>query len=89
VCYNNFIDEVTDLIDVRRVGDISAGTFRISSDYLGNLRKASPGSAAVLYPFIRQDGFCVYPDKLRTEMMDLITSKLKEAGYGSEIYIND
>lgn len=87
LCYNKFIDEVIEHVDLECVRDISIGSFRISSDYLGNLRKSSPGSAAVLFPFVREDGFCVYPGELREKMIGTVVNKLKRAGYGNKLYV--
>ena len=87
LCYNEFTDTILRSIDLDRVKDIGIGTFRISSDYLGNLKKASPGSAAVLFPFDREDGFCVYPKELREKMTGTVINKLKRAGYGNKIFV--
>ena len=87
VCYNDFIDKTLKSIDFTRVRDVSIGTFRISSDYLSGLRKANPGSSVVLFPFDREDGFCVYPSKLRMRLIGIIKDKLEKAGYGSKLYI--
>ena len=87
LCYNSFVDKILQSIDLTRVRDISIGTFRISSDYLPNLRKACPDSSAVLFPFDREDGFCVYPAKLRERLIGTIKNKLEKAGYGNKLYI--
>ena len=89
LCYNEFVDKILQSIDLTRVRDISIGTFRISSDYLPNLRKACPDSSAVLFPFDREDGFCVYPADLRERMAGIILNELKKAGHGNKIYINN
>ena len=87
LCYNRFVDKILQSIDLTRVRDISIGTFRISSDYLPNLRKASPDSSAVLFPFDREDGFCVYPAKLRERLIGIIKNELERAGHGNKLYI--
>lgn len=87
LCYNRFVDKILQSIDLTRVRDISIGTFRISSDYLPNLRKACPDSSAVLFPFDREDGFCVYPAKLRERLIGIIKNELEKAGYGNKLYI--
>ena len=87
LCYNGFTDMIIESIDLDRVKDIGIGTFRISSDYLGNLKKASPDSAAVLFPFVREDGFCVYPKELRDKLIGIPVNKLKRAGYGNKLYV--
>lgn len=87
VCYNEFIDEVIENVDLNRVRDISIGTFRISSDYLSALRKACPGSSAVLFPFDREDGFCVYPYELRTRLLGIVKNRLTNEGFGEKLYV--
>ena len=87
LCYNRFVEKILQSIDLTRVRDISIGTFRISSDYLPNLRKACPDSSAVLFPFDREDGFCVYPAKLRERLIGIIKNELEKAGYGNKLYI--
>lgn len=87
LCYNRFVDKILQSIDLTRVRDISIGTFRISSDYLPNLRKACPDSSAVLFPFDREDGFCVYPAKLREALIGIIKNELERACYGNKLYI--
>ena len=81
------VEKILQSIDLTRVRDISIGTFRISSDYLPNLRKACPDSSAVLFPFDREDGFCVYPAKLRERLIGIIKNELERAGYGNKLYI--
>ncbi len=87
LCYNRFVDKILQSIDLTRVRDISIGTFRISSDYLPNLRKACPDSSAVLFPFDREDGFCVYPADVRSRLIGIIKNELEKAGYGNKLYI--
>lgn len=88
LCYNRFADKIINDIDLKRVRDISVGTFRISSDYLHNLRRACPGSSAVLFPFDREEGYCVYPKDLREKMMGIIVNRLENAGCGNKLYVN-
>lgn len=87
LCYNEFIDKVLRSIDLTRIRDISTGTFRISSEYLNNLRKASPDSSAVLFPFERKDGFCVYPDSIRNKLTGIIEDRIKSEGFGGKLYV--
>ena len=87
LCYNDFIGKVLENIDLSKVRDMSIGTFRISADYLSNLRKACPCSAAVNFPFDRENGFCVYPKPLRSKMISILEEKIRSAGYGQKLYI--
>ena len=87
LCYNEFADKILEKIDITEIKDFGIGTFRISSDYLSSLRAACPGSAAVLFPFDREDGFCVYPKDLRTKMTGIIENRLKKAGCGERVFV--
>lgn len=87
LCYNEFADKIIRSIDLEKVKDLSIGTFRISSDYLKNLKRSCPHSSAVLFPFVREDGFCVYPDVLKTKMISILAERFEGAGFGSKLYI--
>ncbi len=55
----------TDNIAVR---DISIGTFRISDQYLKNMRKKYPRSQIAQYPYVCDEGYYRYPDKVADQM---------------------
>ena len=44
-------DKITGRIDLNKLLDISVGTFRISAEYMKNMRKEEPYSAAVQFPY--------------------------------------
>ena len=85
--YGDLLDRLTDTVDLSKVRDISIGTFRISKDYLKQLRKNSPGSSAVLFPFENEDGYCVYPGELREEMTSYVKERLMDHIDGGKIYV--
>ncbi|MBQ4270841.1 MAG: radical SAM protein, partial [Clostridiales bacterium] len=78
-------DQVISAIDLSKVRDVSIGTFRISKDYLKQLRRNSEGSC-VLYPFENREGYCVYPDEVRKKMISLVKDSLLEVMDGGKIY---
>jgi len=84
-CYGRFMDQVISAIDLSKVRDVSIGTFRISKDYLKQLRRNSEGSC-VLYPFENREGYCVYPDEVREKMISLVKDSLLEVMDGGKIY---
>ncbi|MBR1797124.1 MAG: radical SAM protein [Clostridiales bacterium] len=87
LCYNEFVDTVLDAVDIKLIRDISIGTFRISSGYLQNIRRACPYSSAVHFPFAKEDGYAVYPKKLRQSMIGILENRLKGAGCESKLYV--
>ena len=76
--YSRFIEEVAAKIDLARVTDVSVGTFRISGDYLGSMRKRLPGNEIVWYPYIVKDGVAQYKEEDDKEMQALMCSLLEK-----------
>ena len=74
--YGEMIEQVFRIIDMDKIVDISVGTFRISQDYLKNMRKQEPESAVVWFPFQRENGYCHYPDALMEDMEVFLTERL-------------
>ena len=77
--YARMVRTVADELDMKKVRDISVGTFRISQDYLKRIRLSEPDSAAVQYPFLNEAGVYGYPEEERSEMMGLVMDMLKDA----------
>lgn len=70
VAYEKMYAAVRSSLPLDKIKDVSIGTFRISRDYLRNLRRAVPDSEAVLYPFEVCDGYCCYPPDIRNKMTE-------------------
>ncbi|MEE3467697.1 MAG: radical SAM protein [Eubacterium sp.] len=83
--YTGMLALVREEIDLKKVRDISVGTFRISQDYLKRIRAAEPDSAAVQYPFVNEAGVYGYTAAQRAEMMQTVTGLLREAAPESTI----
>ena len=59
--------------------DVSIGTFRISQDYLKNIRKQTPESAVIWFPFQKGKWInCHYPEDLMEQMENFLAKKLEE-----------
>ncbi len=84
--YSRMTDKVISSVDLQAVDDISIGTFRISGDYIRDLRKNAPDSAAVQFPFVKKDNVMRYPDVLEKEMKEYIRSRLKDVFDEEKIY---
>ena len=66
--YAEMIDAAAGVIDFSGLKDISTGTFRISDQYLKNMRKKYPRSQIAQYPYICDEGYYRYPDKVADQM---------------------
>ena len=74
--YSNMIEKVSSSVDLTKVKDISIGTFRISDQYLKNMRKKLPDSSVAQYPYVNEGGYYQYPDEVRTAMEDFVRNML-------------
>ena len=84
--YTAMIDEVASSVDLAKVRDISIGSFRISDQYLKNMRKKFPESEVVQYPYVCVSGYYQYPDKVRIRMEDHIKGLIAGKCPGALIY---
>ena len=66
--YRRMLGEVFAQIDTDHIVDVSMGSFRISKDYLKNMRRHDVLSPVVQFPYENIGGVYQYPDKLRQEM---------------------
>lgn len=76
--YSQMLDQVFDNISMKNIVDVSVGTFRISQDYLKNIRKQAPKSAVIWFPFQTENGYCHYPKELVEQMECFLIQKLEE-----------
>lgn len=76
--YGEMLEQVYCTIDMEKIVDVSVGTFRISQDYLKNMRRQDPDSAVIWFPFQREGGYCHYPDDLMEQMECFLTERLEE-----------
>lgn len=75
--YEAMLKQVCRMIDLEKIVDVSVGTFRISQDYLKNMRKQEPDSAVIWFPFQKEDGYCHYPNDLMEQMECFLTEQLE------------
>ena len=76
--YEEMLEQVHRAIDMEKIVDISVGTFRISQDYLKNMRRQEPDSAVIWFPFQMENGYCHYPNDLMEQMEFFLTERLEE-----------
>lgn len=58
--YSTLVDTIFRRISADILYDVSIGVFRISTDYLKNMRKKRPDSAIVQYPYLTERGVSHY-----------------------------
>lgn len=76
--YEMMLQKIHDVIDLSKVKDISLGTFRISKNYLQQMRKQYPESAIIQYPYVCKNGFYQLEDHLLKDVEETVLEKLKQ-----------
>lgn len=84
--YESMLEQVFCSIDMDKVVDVSVGTFRISQEYLKNIRRQEPDSAVIWFPFQREDGYCHYPNELMEQMECFLTDRIRQKIPGEKIF---
>lgn len=73
--YSTLVDRIFATISAADLYDVSIGVFRISAEYLKNMRKKRPDSAIVQYPYITEQGISHY-GTLSEEMVQYLKNRL-------------
>jgi len=73
--YHSLVSSIFRFISPADLYDVSIGVFRISTDYLKNMRKKRPDSAIVQFPYITKDGVSHY-GALSEEMVQYLKEQL-------------
>ena len=76
--YKRLVEETAAVIDFSKLTDVSVGTFRISADYLGKMRKAYPDSEIAWYPYAVKDGVAQYESETDKEMQEYVCTLLEK-----------
>lgn len=85
--YDEMLSRVFAGIDMGRVRDVSVGAFRISKEYLKNMRKCAPYSAVAQYPYQNEGGVCRYDRELEEKMTGFLTERLKREAPRVRIFL--
>lgn len=83
--YSNLLEEVSNSIHMDKIKDISLGVFRISKEYLKNMRKQRQNSLITLYPYENNNGVAHY-GTLSEDMMSYIKTKLLDLVSSDKIF---
>ncbi len=79
--YTTLVDETFSVLSAEEITDISLGVFRLSKDYVKQLRKAKPDCAFSHYPYTLTDGVCHYD----TDRCAALLTAVKDALYRHRI----
>lgn len=84
--YGQMADHVFKRLDGIKIRDYSVGTFRISMEYMKNMRKRYPGSVITEYPYHLSDGYYQYPVEAADEMENFMIEKILLHDRGASIF---
>lgn len=84
--YGAMWNQVKETLDLSRVTDVSIGSFRIGRDYLKRMRKQTPLSAVVQYPFENRDGVYHYPEELIEKMESFLKNRIQQEVPSEKIF---
>jgi spore photoproduct lyase len=85
--YEELIDSVFSVIPVEHISDTSIGTFRISCEYMKQIRKQRPDSALIQYPFEIYNGIYGYRRELSKEMITFAYNLVRERMPEDKIFV--
>lgn len=74
--YTALIEETFSVLTPEEITDISLGVFRLSKDYLKQLKKAKPRCAISHYPYELTDGVCHYRPERCNELLNAVRDAL-------------
>ena len=74
--YSTLVEQVFEVISPEEITDISLGVFRLSKEYLKQLKKAKPACALSHYPYETTDGVCHYRSERCTTLLNSVRDAL-------------
>lgn len=74
--YTSLVNDVFTRLKPEDITDISLGVFRLSRDYLKQLRKAKPHCSVSYYPYELTGGICHYRTERCNELLDTVRNAL-------------
>jgi spore photoproduct lyase len=69
--YKEFTDYVFSKVNADKIYDCSAGSFRISKEYMKIMRKNNESSVVINYPYENIDGYYQYPKEIQEKIKDI------------------
>lgn len=87
ILYEDMIKTVFRFLPPDKIKDVSLGVFRVSHDYLKQMRKHRPDSVIIQYPYENDHGVCHYGVKLSRDMISFVLNLVKEYIPETNIYL--
>jgi len=82
--YSTLVDKVFSVLTAEEITDISLGVFRLSKDYLKQLKRAKPSCALSHYPYEITDNVCHYRSERCDELLATVFDALHRHGIPDE-----
>lgn len=82
--YSTLVDTVFSVLTADEITDISLGVFRLSKDYLKQLKKAKPACALSHYPYEVTDNVCHYGAERCDTLLTAVSDALHRHGIPKE-----
>lgn len=84
--YSTLVDKVFSIVPPDSLYDVSIGVFRISNEYLKNMRKKRPDNAIAQYPYVTEKGVSHY-GPLSEEMIHYLQELLLQHLPSEKIFV--
>ncbi len=75
--YAEFMDALAGKIDLNLVHDISIGSFRMNTEFLGNIQNQRADDSLLYYPYVRQSGIASYSAAENEEILTFVKGCLE------------
>ena len=85
--YKELITTVFQTISSDQIEDVSIGVFRISKDYLKQMRKQRPSSPLTQYPYVQSQGYCHYDEKTTAQLLTPVIKQLEQYISSERIFV--
>jgi len=69
--YSNFLNKLSSEFPISKLFDVWVGTFRMSSEFLKNIRNSRDDSDILFYPFENSEGVASYSKSIRQQALTL------------------
>ncbi|WMJ88935.1 SPL family radical SAM protein [Anaerocolumna sp. MB42-C2] len=85
--YEDMINTVFSGISADKIKDVSLGVFRVSHEYMKQMRKQRPNSIIIQYPYENDNGVCHYGKQVSQEMISYTYNLVKGFIPEKNIYV--
>ncbi|MDX1958176.1 MAG: DNA photolyase [Leptospiraceae bacterium] len=85
--YSEMLKTVFSKIRSEKIFDFTVGVFRISKDYLKNIKKMRTDSKLIYFPYTLNENTFTYPENLESEMKDFFLTELKQYVTSEKVWV--